>query len=70
MKSALSLLCCVGLLATYAWWQLRDLPERTEKVAEEAESAYEIKWVEWKPGLFEAEREAGRVVWLSFTAEW
>jgi hypothetical protein len=37
---------------------------------EEGEKPYKYEWLDWKPGLFESHREKGRIVWLSFTADW
>ena len=32
--------------------------------------AQELKWLKWQPGLFDAHRKKGDIVWLSFTADW
>lgn len=70
MKSAVSLLCCICALAGYGWWQLRDSALMDRVSSEEEVSSYEIAWLDWEPGLFEAERAKGRVVWLSYHADW
>lgn len=57
----------LGVVATL-WFRLES--PRSEKSVVAPGAPYEMVWHEWKLGAVEGAREQGRMVWLSFTAEW
>lgn len=58
------------VLLLFSVSSLRSEEVEKEEAPKQAEVPYKYEWLDWKPGLFESYRKKGRVVWLSFRADW
>lgn len=59
----------LGLVAVM-WAGLEEPVEERDSEPDEHCDPCKVLWKEWEPGLVEATRKRGRVVWLTFSCDW